>query len=80
MFPFLYLLTVLCCGASGHPTATSPIPAPEQLQQDPKPSLTEQNPSDTPPQQPTATANHARCARDATTAKTSRQAEKGHHQ
>jgi len=31
MFPFVYLLTVLCCGASGHPapTAASPIPAPD---------------------------------------------------
>ena len=55
MLPFVYLLTVLCCGASGHraPTAASPIPA-EQQQQDPKPSPTEQKPSDTPPQQPTA--------------------------
>jgi hypothetical protein len=56
MLPFVYLLTVLCCGASGHPapTAASPIPAPEQQQPDPKPSPTEQKPSDTPQQQPTA--------------------------
>jgi hypothetical protein len=56
MLPFVYLLTVLCCGASGHPapTAASPILAPEQQQQDPKPSPTEHKPSDMPQQQPTA--------------------------
>lgn len=56
MLPFVYLLTVLSCGASVNllPTAASPIPAPEQQQQNPKPSPTEQKPSDTPQLQPPA--------------------------
>jgi hypothetical protein len=50
MLPFVYLLTVLSCGAIGYPArnAASLIPKPEQQQQDPKPSPTEQTPSDTP--------------------------------
>jgi hypothetical protein len=56
MLSFVYLLTVLSCGASANllPTTALPIPAPEQQQQEPKPSPTEQKPSDTPQQQPTA--------------------------
>jgi hypothetical protein len=40
MLPFVYLLTVLSCGASGYPApnVASSIPQPEQQQQDPKPS------------------------------------------
>jgi hypothetical protein len=56
MLSFVYLLTVLSCGASANllPTTALPIPAPERQQQEPKPSPTEQKPSDTPQQQPTA--------------------------
>jgi hypothetical protein len=55
MLPFVYLLTVLSCGIGGNlpPIAASSVPAQEQQQQDPKPSPSEQKPSDA-QQQPAA--------------------------